>query len=143
MWVFVGCAWASYRRSSLFKLPPEVGDLMLREKTPFSWFELFILQESDAYTAKLLDGMTNGLKHPADLLIPALVQRHLEPRILATFQLNDFARCKSLVVNIRSAPKLIEVARLGRPGDFDTIDLWNNPCFRHELRELAIVSEND
>jgi hypothetical protein len=71
------------------------------------------------------------------------VQRHFEPRILAAFQLNDFAGCKPLVVNVRSAPKSIEGARVGSAGDFDTIDFWNNPSLRHELRELAIVSEND
>src|SRR5262249_40411013 len=116
---------------------------MFRKKTPFSWFELFVLQESDAYTAKLLDGMANGLEHPADLLIPALVQRHFEPRILAAFQLNDFARCKSFVVDVRSAPKSIDGAHVGRAADFDTINFWNSPRFCHQLPELAIVSEND
>src|SRR5262245_47935677 len=116
---------------------------MVRKKTPFSWFELFILQKSDAYTAKLLDRVANGLEHPTDLLIPTLVQGHFEPKILTAFQLNDFARCKSLVIDVRSAPKSIKVAHVGRAGDFDTIDLWNNPGLRHELRKLAIASEND
>src|SRR5262249_33702848 len=140
---FVGCAWSRSQRSSLLELPLEVGNLMLREKTPFSWLQLFILQESDTYSAELLDWMSNGLKHSADLLISALVQRDSKPRILAAFQLNDFARRKPFVVDIRAAPKSIEVTRVGHAGNFDMVDFANTPRFRHGLRELAVVGEND
>src|SRR5262249_11571904 len=140
---FVGCAWARSQRSSLLELPLEVGNRMLREKTPFPWLQLFILQESDTYSAELLDWMSNGLKHSADLLISALMQRDSKPRILAAFQLDDFASRKPFVVDIRASPKSIEVTRAGHAGNFDMVDLWNNPRFRHGLRELAIVGEND
>src|SRR5262245_59671817 len=71
--VSVGCVSADRRKNSLLHLPPEMKDFVLRQKPPFAGPEFFILQEADPYTAELLDGMTDGLKHPADLLVPALM----------------------------------------------------------------------
>src|SRR5262245_29041305 len=87
--------------------------------------------------------MAYSLKHPPDLLVPALMQRHFIPGIFAALQKPDSRRRQTFIVNVRSASKPLEIAFRWMAGNFHVIDLRYDSGFGHELRELAVVGENN
>ena len=77
------------------------------------------------------------------MLIPALVQRHDVPGIVAALKCLDLACREPFVVDIGAAAQPIEIAFGWLTGDLNVIDLRNDARLRHEIREFTIVRENE
>src|SRR4051812_21099113 len=94
-----GCALGCCRGSSLLEFPFELRDLFFSQKAPLPGLEFGVFEKTDADAAQLLDRMADRLKHAADLLISALVESHLKPRIVCTLEPLDFTGGEPLIVN--------------------------------------------
>src|ERR1051326_7470764 len=73
MRVSAGCGQEQSERTSFPELPFELLHFLFRQETPGTGPEFFILEPTDANSPEFLDGMTDELKHLADLLISPLM----------------------------------------------------------------------
>ena len=87
--------------------------------------------------------MADGLKHPPDLLIAALMQCDFIPGILAALQKANRRRSEALLVDVHSAPKPLQIALVRLSGHLYVINLRYGSGLRHEFREFAVVRKND
>src|SRR5262249_4239297 len=133
---FSGCAQGRFARSSFPELPFKLINFLFRQKAPGAGTKFFVFERTDTHTMEFLNGMADGLKHPPDLLVAALMQCHFIPGILAAPEKPDGRRRQAFIVYIRSASKPFEIAFLRTTGNFHMIDLWYDSSFRHELREF-------
>src|SRR5436309_13689980 len=110
-----GYARKSFGKSSFPKLPFKLIHFFLREKPPAAWPKLFVIKGTNAHAAEFFHRVTDRLKHPPDLLILALVQCDLEPRVFATFQTLNRRWCQPLIVNVGSSPRRSRSRSAGSP----------------------------
>src|SRR5262249_22000041 len=131
--VCVGYASGQYRKSSFLELPLELCDFVFTQKAPLAGPEFFVLKKTNPDPTECFNRMADRLEHAPDLLISALVQCNFKPRVVAAFQLFDFAGRQALVVNVGTTSKLIQLTFPGGPSELHLIHLWNNARLRHEL----------
>src|SRR5262249_14266047 len=111
------------RQNSFLELPLELRHLVFCKKSPLAGPQLLIFKKSNTDAPKFLDWMSNRLKHAPDLLVAALMQRHLKPRIIAALQLLDFTGGQAFIVDIRAAAQSIQITLLRKTGNLDVVHL--------------------
>jgi hypothetical protein len=87
--------------------------------------------------------MTNPFAHPADLMVPPLLDFHLEPSVLdsLTQDLGPDSHHPFLILSNPFAEEP-QVGRLGNPLDFHLVKLRNvKPWMKERLRQGAIIRQ--